>query len=316
LKQTLILQNHTNGGSNDALSSIVRYRFRRDRKLISPSQVGNGLNAGYAMLDLVHACNNKDSEALKKLVEMLESTTAQAEATAAWRSTLVNAQKPPSPRRMPKIEHLEAVANKANQVRHPESKPILERPLPLSEIRGGNRRVPNLVTAHGMPFLRYSKPQPVSLSRVIRQRLEWNDKNWAQRGVVETQILMAEFEDKWDELLRREHGIVVGDAKTLFAAETSWTDEFRNTDAAILKAIRVKDAKYVETGEKMWEIVKKEKELKRQEKIERRIARKAMRAASQEASEGARPQIEHADRGALWTSSGAGDGLAGGLKSA
>jgi hypothetical protein len=290
LKQTSLLQNHTNGGGNDALSRIVQYRFRRDRKLISPSQVGNGLNAGYAMLDLVHACNNKDGDALKKLVEMVESMTAQAESTAVWRSTLVKAQKPPSQRRMPKIEHLKTVANKANQERHPESKPILERPLPLSEIRGGNRRVPNLVTAHGMPFLRYSKPQPISLSRVIRQRLEWNDKNWAQRSVLEKQILMAEFEDKWDELLRQEHGIVVGNIKDNFVAEPSWTDEFRKTDAAILKAIRVKDAKYVETGEKMWEIVKKEKELKRQEKIERRIARKAMRAASQEASEGARSE--------------------------
>lgn len=244
------------------------------------------------MLDLVHACNNKDGDALKNLIAMVESTTAQAEWTVGWRSTFERTLKPPSPQKVAKIEHVRAVANKTNQERYPGSKPILERPLPLSEIKGGNRRVPNLVTAQGVPFLRYSKPQPISLNRVIRQRLQWNERNWGQKILLEKQILMAEYEDEWDELLRRDHGIVDKETNNAFGkpVEPSWMDEFHNTEKTIIEAIRAKDAKQLEMGKKMWEIVKKERELKRQEKIERRAARKELRAPAQDAGEAPRPE--------------------------
>lgn len=156
--------------------------------------------------------------------------------------------------------------------------------------------MPNLVTAHGIPFLRYSKPQPLSLSRVIRQKVLWNEKNWTRKGVLDEQILLAELEDEWDRILEREHGFTDVDPRDATAtfAEPSWTDELRSTDAAIFEAIRARDAQCAEMGKKMWEVVKKEKALKRQEKIDRRIARKAMQAAKQEA--------ELAERGPLWAS--------------
>lgn len=262
----------------------MRYRFRRDRNLVSLKQVADGLKTGYALLDLIHACNSKDRNSLKKLITILESTTAQAEATAAWRSTLANAKRLPSVGVLAKIEHVKAVADKSKQVRHPESKPILERPLPVSEIRGGTRRIPNLVTAHGIPFLRYSKPQPISLSRYVRQRILWNEMNWTRRGILEEKILLAEFEDEWDRILEQEHGIADVDHKddTATYADPGWADEFISADASIWEAIRAKDLKYAEMGEKMWQVVKKEKVLKKQEKIDTRAARKALRLVRQE----------------------------------
>jgi hypothetical protein len=307
LKQTTLLQSHTKTDRNDTLPNVVRYRFRRDRKLISLKQVANGLNAGYAMLDLVHACNNKNGDALTKLATLVESTTVQAEQTAAWRSTLGTLKKPVlSSATTAKVGHINAVADKANQVRHPGSKPILDRPLPLSEIRGGTRRVPNLVTAHGIPFLRYSKPQPISLSRVIRQKVLWNEKNWIRRGVLEEKIILAEFEDEWDRILEREHGITDADPEDATAtfSEPSWTEEFHNNEAAIFEAIRARDAKCAEIGEKMWEIVKQEKALKRLEKTERRVARKEMELAKEGASLSAGQEADLTEGGPLYASSG------------
>ena len=285
----------------------MRYRFRRDRKLVSLKQVANGLNAGYAMLDLVHACNNKNGDALTKLASLVESTIVQAEQIAAWRSTLGSLKKLVlSSATLAKVGHINAVADKANHVRHPGSKPILDRPLPFSEIRGGTRRVPNLVTAHGIPFLRYSKPQPISLSRVIRQKLLWNERNWTRRGVLEEKIILAGFEDEWDRILEREHGITDADPEDATAtfAEPSWTEEFRDSDAAIFEAIRARDAKCAEMGEKMWEIVKQEKALKRQEKIKRRVARKETQLAKEGSSLCAGQEAELTEGGPLWASSG------------
>ena len=262
----------------------MRYRFRRDRNLVSLKQVADGLKTGYALLDLIHACNNKDRNSLKKLIVLLESTTAQAETTTAWRSTLANVKRLPTAGVRPKIEHVKAVANKSNQVPHPGSKPILERPLPLSEIRGGTRRIPNLVTAQGIPFLRYSKPQPISLNRFIRQKVLWNERNWTRRGILEEKILLAEFEDDWDRILEQEHCIADVDYNDATATytEPSWADEFINADATIRWAIRTRDIKCAEMGGKMWEVVKKEKVLKKQEKIDTRAARKALRLVRQE----------------------------------
>lgn len=300
-KQTALLQTHTNKGRNDAISSIVQFRFRRDRRLASPTQVANGLNTGYAMLDLVHACNNKDADALQKLAGLVQSVSAQAEAAAAWRSTLATLKKAPAAGMLAKIEHVKAVGDRTNHVRYHASTPVLERPLPLSEIQGGTRRVPNLVTAQGIPFLRYSKPQPISLSRVIRQKVLWNEKNWTQRGVLEEKILIAGFENTWDRILREEHGIVDGDAEesSVIPAEPSWTHEFRSTDAAISEALRAKDRKNAEMGVLMWEVVKKETALKRQEKTERRAARKAMQMSRQEVGVSARSEAEHTHDGPL-----------------
>lgn len=253
------------------------------------------------MLDLVHACNNKDADALQKLAGLVQSVSAQAEAAAAWRSTLATLKKAPAAGMLAKIEHVKAVGDRTNHVRYHASTPVLERPLPLSEIQGGTRRVPNLVTAQGIPFLRYSKPQPISLSRVIRQKVLWNEKNWTQRGVLEEKILIAGFENTWDRILREEHGIVDGDAEesSVIPAEPSWTHEFRSTDAAISEALRAKDRKNAEMGVLMWEVVKKETALKRQEKTERRAARKAMQMSRQEVGVSARSEAEHTHDGPL-----------------
>ena len=107
-------------------------------------------------------------------------------------------------------------------------------------------------------------------------------------------------------ILRQQHNVRTGDATTSSTAlaERSWTDEFRNMDQAITTDLRAKDAKHAAMGEMMWEIVKKEKAMKRQEKSEQRAARKAMRVACEDARNDCDLVItEQAGAGPLWASS-------------
>ena len=233
---------------------------------------------------------------------LLESTAAHAEHTAAYRAALAAARSPTSPQKLSKIAHLRAVATKANSTRYPASKPVLQRPLPLSEIRGGQRRVPNLISAQGVPFLRYSKPQPISLSRVIRQKQERDQKRFNRQEAFKADIITAQWEDQWDELVEaqmaKEQSQVEHKRRSTkefhrFAEEdsreASWGHEVVIAERELYQQIRQSDEKNVELGRKMWEIVVKERELaaqeKREAKIQRRIQRKAAAASNTQARE-------------------------------
>jgi hypothetical protein len=283
--------------SSDVLSSLVRFRFHQDRKLKSPTQIANGLKAGYEALDLLHACNKNSPSALAQLKSLLESTAAQAEYTSAYRAALAAARSPTSPQKLSKIAHLRAIATKANSTRYPWSKPVLERPLPLDEIKGGKRRVPNLVSAQGIPFLRYSKPQPISLSRVIRQKQDRDQKKWTRQESLKGDIIIAQWEDEWDEIVAglkaEEQARGKGNVrppldsdgrKEAGGPEASWKHEMVVAEGELYQQIKRNDWKNAEMGRKMWEIVVKERELaaqeKREAKIQRRIERKAAAAAA------------------------------------
>jgi hypothetical protein len=282
--------------ASEVLSNLVRFRFRDDRKLQSPTRIVNGLKAGYAALDLVHACS-KSSTALGQLKSLVESIASRAEYNTAYRAALDAARSPTSLQKFAKIAHLRAVATKANSTRYPGSKPVLQRPLPLSEIKGGKRRVPNLISAQGVPFLRYSKPQPISLSRVIRQKQERDQKKWSQQEGLKTDIVIAQWEDEWDDVVEaqmaEEHCQAQGQLKPreeskgpaeFYGREESWRHEVVVAESELYRKIKESDWNNAELGRKMWEIVVKERELaaqeKREAKIQRRIERKAAAAAA------------------------------------
>jgi hypothetical protein len=281
----------------EVISNLVRFRFREDCKIRSPTQIVNGLKAGYAALDLIHACNHNSSTASSQLKTLIESTASRAEQTTTYRAALAAALSPTSPRKLNKIAHLRAVATKANSTRYPGSKPVLQRPLPLSEIKGGKRRVPNLISAQGVPFLRYSKPQPISLSRVIGQKQQRDQKKWTQREDLTADTIIAQWEDKWDEVVQaqmaKEQGRAQSNpklAETLEGLreangqEQSWKYEIVSAERELYWQIKENDRRNADLGRAMWEIVVKERELaaqeKREAKIQRRIERKAAAAAA------------------------------------
>ena len=60
-----------------------------------------------------------------------------------------------------------------------------------------------------MPFLRITKPQPPSLSRMIRARLKQNNRGFEDRILLENyHAPLAMQEDDWDEILLRDSGVV------------------------------------------------------------------------------------------------------------
>ena len=306
LYRALLKQSSTVGvGHNDdgprskgseVLSNLVQFRFRQDRKLLSPTQIINGLKAGYAALDLVHACNNKSPTATAQLKSLLGSTASRAEYIPTYRAALAAARSPTSPDKLRKIAHLKAIATKANSTRHPGSKPVIERPLPLSEIKGGKRRVPNLVSAQGVPFLRYRKPQPISLSRVIKQKQGLDQKRLTQQEGLRADTIIAQWEDEWDEVTEAHKGeergqnqdrLVASQASTDFTAdevrEESWRHEPTIAEVELYQQMKETDRKNAELGRQMWGVLAKERELaeqeKREAKIQRRLKRKAATAA-------------------------------------
>ncbi|OQV06240.1 hypothetical protein CLAIMM_10838 [Cladophialophora immunda] len=189
------------------LQSLIRFRFHRDRKLLSPSQVANGLDAGRGALSLLRECACKSGDALNKLSQTLERVALQAESISKYRAELASRWKPPPPSRRAHLENLRRVADKANHVSTPETPRIFQHPRPISEVKSGVRKVPNLILAQGIPLLKYPGPTPVLLNRVLKSKIQWGVRKWAQHLDLAAKIQLGEWEDEWDAVLAREQGV-------------------------------------------------------------------------------------------------------------
>jgi hypothetical protein len=167
-------------------------------------------------------------------------------------------------------------ADKTLQNRRLDSRPILERPLDLSEIKGGKRRVPRFFAAQGLAFLLYSKPQPISLGRVLRQRFAWLHKKWDQRDqLMEESLPLAEGEDEWDSIVAlqseqeglAQQKIIPGHRdNALHPDSIAWTSSPRFAEARLGATIHSFEQRNLERGRQMVEILKQERVLAAQEK--------------------------------------------------
>lgn len=118
----------------------------------------------------------------------------------------------------------------------------------------GQRQVPRIASANGIPFLRLTKPQPAALSRVLRQKLARRVERFHRRVELQNYWLpLAKQEDEWDELIlpqlrRREDKI-------------KWADEVHlaeKQNGRIYEADLTRDALLIQ---KMQDIVDAETEL-------------------------------------------------------
>ena len=149
-----------------------------------------------------------------------------------------------------------------------------------------------MISVQGLPFLRYSKPQPISLSRVLRQMQDRDQTKADQQDNFKSDVVIAQWEDEWDDFvetqLAEERGLVEDklecaqepkSSAIYDGQEESWRREVVIAERDIRQQIKEYDRKNAEMGRKMWAIVVKERELaaqeKRQAKIQRRIERKA-----------------------------------------
>ncbi|KAL4743703.1 hypothetical protein BDV11DRAFT_178088 [Aspergillus similis] len=229
----------------------VRERFRKYKNLQSPSQTANALKAGYEALDLVDSAalgNENDTGLVWRILAKAQSTKEQKRESQNVLSHI-------RPVKQPNKKQIRAEENRrfqeATAQRHPDAPSILERPRPVVS---GKRRVPVLVNASGIPFLRIKKPQPQSLSRMIRRKLAERQKLVERRERLEPEILFGEDEDQWDELTNgRGEG------------EERWSSAPRAAFDEVYRRIGEDNRRKQALARSMWEIVLAERKLAEEE---------------------------------------------------
>jgi hypothetical protein len=162
------------------------------------------------------------------------------------------APKPPSARALRTLETKRF--EEKTRVRHPNTPSILNRPRLVVK---GIRKVPVLVNARGLPFLRIKKPQPKNLSGVIRHKLERRWKRILRRDRLTVELLFAKDEDAWDVL-------------TGVQEPSAWSRHYQLALTEVNDQIRESDEAAAELAQKMWNIVLKERVLAEEEEKQRR----------------------------------------------
>jgi hypothetical protein len=269
----------------ETLRGLVRFRFHQDRIILSHSRVGNGLIAASDYLALLRDCSAKTPAAIEQLTATLEMVSSEAEIAGRRRELLASRWKPPPPERIPHLRNLRANASKRNQTSTPSNPRIFQHPRPISEVKSGVRKVPNLIVAHGIPLLKYPGPVPVLVSRVINQKYRWSRRQWDRHGELQNTMQLANWEDEWDQTLARNSSIPLdyldeGDGKG--SKKKRWTEQVQKALKQISNAVGTRGRQYAKLGDRYFhEVIVKERELKEAERKEakrlRRIARKQAR---------------------------------------
>ncbi|KAI4171045.1 MAG: hypothetical protein LQ343_004582 [Gyalolechia ehrenbergii] len=161
---------------------------------------------------------------------------------------------------------------------HPGAKLVLDG-LP-SPPPGKLRRVPTLVNASHIPFLRFKKPQSPFLSYMIRKKNVEREKRVDKLQALEKFLIFAEDEDQWDMILR-EHHRISGDKKV------SWASAVRVSHMSVKQVHQANTLKRLRIAQRMFNILQEQKRLAERERLERRNrrhqaykARKAQREAA------------------------------------
>ncbi|KAK5159109.1 hypothetical protein LTR04_005126 [Oleoguttula sp. CCFEE 6159] len=204
----------------------------------------------------------------------LDASAAGDEASTSYLKSLL-AQTQPSLLRTPKKPGANPTPRTpaAHCNVHPS---VLSRPYaPVS----GRRRVPYLVDANAVPFLRFKKPQPANLARYIGDRIKQRQKRFNRLHALADGKTLAELEDQWDWTLLQEHGVFGVEG------EPRWTKEIAEAEAVVTGSLKKGRQGAMEWARRMQAVVDREtgllereraerREVRRQEKIARRAARR------------------------------------------
>ncbi|KAI0183581.1 hypothetical protein EV127DRAFT_352393 [Xylaria flabelliformis] len=227
------------GAGKNPIAIHIRRAFRRNVADTSPRIVYPALSAGYRMLSVLHdAATTPNSEHHASITTFLEARLAERQRSLANRPPPPTGPKPGAPRpgTLPLLVRVSPPPSETNP--HPAPRYVTpHRPRPQSELGGtGRRKIPRLDLASDFPFLRLTKPEPVLLSRVLRQKIA---KRIGRMEVLldlkEEGIPAAELEDDWDnamaQLLREEE-------KRRSTKKKDNKDEPSHTDAVYQYGIR------------------------------------------------------------------------------
>ena len=120
----------------------------------------------------------------------------------------------------------------------------------------GKRRIPVLVNARGVPFLRIKKPQPRNLSGVIRRKLERRWHRIETRDRLQSELRFAMDEDAWDVL-------------TYATESCTWAYAIESSLNDVQVKIQDSDRVNRELAERLWDIVLRERKLAVEEEMKK-----------------------------------------------
>lgn len=239
----------------------IRAVFKRNAKLQSPPQISTALQLGYETLEGLHDGLRKQC-ILNRIFELASPprTSARPEDLPLSPQTrTARAQRAP----------------KRHVAPYPGATPTLSRPfLNLS----GRRQVPFLVDANQVPFLRLKKPQPLFLSRIIRDNVNARERRLTLEARLASELPIARDEDEWDQILYEHFELNDVDPE-----EKPWEREVKQALAKNHKLHVKAIQKRTDISAKMYAIFEQEKALAEEEKLrirdEKHKARKARRLA-------------------------------------
>lgn len=167
------------------ITYLIQNGFRRNKDDTSPRLVTSALQSGYRFLTLLNRAQDTSSASHAEVISFLRE---RQKAFPPPRAPQVVA--PPKPRPPPLL----------TRVSEPGQPPVYKatvRPLPLSQLSGGTRKVPVFEDAQGVPTLRLGKPESHSHANFL--------KNKSRRR----QLRITAFQSLWEE---RRHDALEEDA--------------------------------------------------------------------------------------------------------
>ncbi|SMQ46992.1 unnamed protein product [Zymoseptoria tritici ST99CH_3D7] len=246
-------QSHAN--PKDLLKNLIHSRFHSARHIVSPHFLQPRFLLAYEALDHLDAAVAGDSQILREIEDLLSRCS-------------LTSTRPPLPRLSARTHAARKSARLASSLPLPKLPSWTNRPLPLERIKGGRRRVPVLFTANHIPVLRFSKPQPSSLSGYLTSRIRQRQNRQDLLAKLTSDITVARGEDEWDGRLRDFAGLDGGMWRE-GSPEASWT-------GALIEEVKVVKAKLArerkvnqEVGRAMQGVVDREGELAEMEAGER-----------------------------------------------
>lgn len=261
----------------EELQNIVRNRFKQARHSHSTQRLKISFEAGYEAIDHLDASVAGNEESTRYVSELLQRAPAKTRLPP-----------PPSHELLKALKRVHA-ANEAREPAQPKIS-ILDRPRPLEQL-SGRRHVPVLFNANHIPVLRIKKPQPLSLSRFIRQRVLQRQNRHDRRWRLSSEKELAKHEDEWDRLVANEVRAIesrrlmqsgAGSSAMSKAHEPTWSSAISTAAREVQQQIDGEREKNGAMAEKMQAIVDKEKELYKAETVDRLKARRQARRQSKE----------------------------------
>ncbi|KAK3693018.1 hypothetical protein B0T22DRAFT_370024 [Podospora appendiculata] len=275
-------------GPVNPIRSLIRNGFRRNRKDTSLRLVNSALANGYKYLALFASAQDPTVPEHASVLTFLRENQVRVLAVRAKieADLAVRVLTRPGPDLVPLLR----LVPKEPGDRGPPEYVATNRPRPLSEIKGGIRKVPTLDDSQGFPFLRLTKPQSPYLSRMIRQT--------TQRAATRTLKLIelqkegtvdAGLEDQWDKLIDRLRAQDLPTTGYPLPPPNSYVAPLtREIKRLAIKLNRAREHQ-VARGTAMWKIVEQEKELARKEAKKRREKLRKARRNERRELEGTGP---------------------------